>query len=75
VEPTAVNRDIRRYNLHTMEKVLSSVVDPWHFGADPDPDLWLMDPVPHPDPTPDPTPFFIDCKDSKKTYFFHIFFL
>jgi hypothetical protein len=28
VEPTAVNRDIRRYNLHTMEKVLSSVGDP-----------------------------------------------
>ncbi len=22
VEPTAVNRDIRRYNLHTMEKVI-----------------------------------------------------
>ena len=22
VEPTAVNRDIRRYNLHTMEKVM-----------------------------------------------------
>ncbi len=46
VEPTAVNRDIRRYNLHTMEKVLSSVGDPWHFGAEPDPYLWLMVPVP-----------------------------
>ncbi len=38
----------------------SSVGDPWHFGADPD-------------PTPDPTPFFIDFKDAKrKSYFFLI---
>jgi hypothetical protein len=27
------------------------------------------------DPTPDPTPFFIDCKDAKKKYFFSYFFL
>ncbi len=24
--------------------LLSSVGDPWHLGADPDPNLWLMDP-------------------------------
>ncbi len=44
--------------------------DPSHVGADPDPDLWLMDP----DATPDPTPFFINFKDAKKN-FPHIFFL
>ncbi len=33
----------------------SSVGNPWHFGADPDLDLWLKDPNPAPDPTPDPT--------------------
>jgi hypothetical protein len=52
--------------------VMISVGDPWHFGADPDPDprisryLWLMDP----DSTPDPTPVF---NDAKKNFF--IFFL
>ncbi len=51
--------------------VLLSVGDPWHFGADPDPPLWLMDP----DPTPDPTPFFSDFKVAPKNcspYFFLI---
>ncbi len=33
----------------------TSVPDPWHFGVDPNSDLWLMDP--DPDPSPDPTPF------------------
>ncbi len=42
------------------------VGDLWHFGADPDPHLWLMDP----DPTPDPTPFFSAFKDAKKIPFF-----
>jgi hypothetical protein len=31
-----------------------------------------MDPALDPDPTPDPTPFFSDCKDAKKIFFFHI---
>jgi hypothetical protein len=34
-----------------------------------------LDPAPDLDPTPDPTPFFSDYKDTKKDYFFHIFFL
>jgi hypothetical protein len=41
--------------------------DPWHFGVDPDPHLWLMD------PTPNPTPFLSDFKDAK--IFLFIFFL
>ncbi len=59
--------------------LLTSVEDPWHFGADPDLDLYLLlmdpDPVPDTDPTPDPgpTPFFSDFKDGKK--FFFIIFL
>jgi hypothetical protein len=44
-----------------------SVVDPWHFGADPY--LWLTDPG----PTPDPTPFFSDFKDAKKLIFSYFF--
>ncbi len=47
----------------------SSVADPWHFDADPDPHIWLMDL----DPTPDPTPFFNYIKDAKN--FFSWFFL
>ncbi len=49
--------------------VRSSVGDPWHFGADPDPRdpyFWLMDA----DPTPDPTPFFSDFKNAKKNFIF-----
>jgi hypothetical protein len=35
-----------------------------------------MDPDPAPDPTPDLTPFFfIEFKDAKKIFLFHIFFL
>ena len=30
--------------------VETSVADPWHFGVDPDPCLWLMDSDPDPDP-------------------------
>jgi hypothetical protein len=36
----------------------SSVGDPLHFGADPD---------------PDPTPFFSDFKDEKKLFFSYFF--
>ncbi len=65
------------WDLVLKQKVLTSVGDPWHFGAAPDPDpdpyLWLMDP--DPDPTSDPTSFFIDFKDAKQNIFFHIFFL
>ncbi len=48
----------------------SSVGDPWHFGADTDLHLLLMDP----DPTQDPTPLFSDFKDAKKicSHFFPI---
>ncbi len=42
--------------------------DLWHFGADPDPDLWLVDR----DPTPDPTHFFSDF--SMQKFLFFIFF-
>ncbi len=50
---------------------VTSVGDPWHFGADPDPHphLWLMDP--DPGPPPDPTPFLSDFKDAKKKFFLH----
>ncbi len=57
-----------------MDLAESSVKDPWHFSADPDPPdpfLWLMDP--DPDPTLDPTPIFSDFKDGNKkicSYFF-----
>ncbi len=56
----------------------TSVGDPWHFGADPDPDprirtLWLMDSALDPDPTPDPIPFFSDFKDAKKITFSYYF--
>ncbi len=30
-----------------------SVADPWHFGTDPDPHLWLTDPDSNPDLAPD----------------------
>ncbi len=58
-----------------MFKISTSVGDPWHFGADPDPRictyLWLMDPdlASDQDPTPDPSSFFIDFKDAKKIFF------
>jgi hypothetical protein len=52
----------------------SSVGDPWHIGADPDPYFWLMYPDPDPDPTPDQIPFFSEFKHAKNV-FFHIFFL
>jgi hypothetical protein len=42
-------------------KIQSSVWDPWHFGADPDPHLWQTD--------PDPTTYF-RCKN---IFFLHIF--
>ncbi len=47
--------------------VLVSVGDPWHFGADPDPDpyLWIMDP----DPTPHPSLLFDDSNDVKTIIF------
>ncbi len=44
-----------------------AVGDPWHFGADPDPYLWVMDS--DSDPTLDPTPFFSIFKDAKKNFF------
>ncbi len=44
--------------------------NPWHFGANLYPHLWLMDP----DPTLDPTSFFSDFKDANKLMFFSIFF-
>ncbi len=40
----------------------TSVVDPWHFGTDPDPRLWPVD--------PDPVIFVLDIQDAKKNYFF-----
>ncbi len=40
----------------------TSVKDPLHLGADPDPHLWLMDL--DPDPTPDLTPFLSDFKNA-----------
>jgi hypothetical protein len=40
----------------------TSVGDPWPFGADPDPHLWIMD--------SDPIPFFSDFLDAKKINFF-----
>ncbi len=45
----------------------SSVGDPWHFGADSDPFLLLMDPDLAPDPNP--TFFFSDFNDAKKIFF------
>jgi hypothetical protein len=42
-----------------------------HFGADPDPHIWLIDP----DPASDPTSFFSDGKDAKKLFIFSYFFL
>ncbi len=41
--------------------------DLWHFGAVPDPYLWLVDP--DLDQTPDPTPFLSNFKDAKKINF------
>jgi hypothetical protein len=46
-----------------------SVEDVWHFGADPDPHLWLMDL----DLTLDLTPFLSDFKDAKKIFFPYFF--
>ncbi len=40
--------------------VYASVADPWHFGVDPDPCLWLMD------PDPDPAIFVIDPQGGNK---------
>ncbi len=50
--------------IHTT--LATSVGDPWHFGADPDPHLWLMGPDPAPDQTPD------DFKDEKKYFIFFL---
>ncbi len=61
-----LNKDIFGITL----KITSTIGDPWRFGADQDPHLWLMDP--DLDPTPDPTPFFSDFKDAN--FFLHIFF-
>ncbi len=40
----------------------TSIADPWHFGVDPDPRLWLMDL----DADPDLSIFIIDLQDAKK---------
>ncbi len=64
----------------------SNVWDPWHFGMDPNADLypqirlWLMyldvDPDLALDPDPDPVFFVIDLQDAnKKTFFYCFFFL
>ncbi len=41
---------------------VNSIVDPWHFGKDPDPRLWPMD--------PDPPIFVLDLQDANRKYFF-----
>jgi hypothetical protein len=48
----------------------TSVGDPWHFGAYPDPDRYLR----LMDTDPDPTPFFIDFTDAKFFFFFNLNF-
>jgi hypothetical protein len=44
--------------------VMTSVADPWHFGVDPDPCLWLTD------TDSDPSIFFIDLQDANKKLIF-----
>jgi hypothetical protein len=58
---------LKKRGWHTAStvRIVESVGDPWHIGADPDPHLWLTD--------PDPTVFFSDFKSAKKLYFPHIF--
>ncbi len=63
-KPNSWTHNVVEVSGHNLE---SSVGDLWHFGAEPDPYLWLMDP--DPDPTSDPTPFFIDFKDANKIFF------
>jgi hypothetical protein len=48
----------------------TSVGDPWHFGADPDPHFWLMDP----DPDPNPAIFVSDLQDVNKIFSFQVLF-
>ncbi len=55
---------------------MTSVGDPWHFGADPDPDprirtLWLLDP--DPDLFLDPTTFSLILRMQKQLFFSLIF--
>ncbi len=42
-----------------------SVLDQWHFGVDPDPEIHASDSVADP-PDPDPAIFFIDLQDTNK---------
>ncbi len=44
----------------------SSVVDPWHFGTDPDPHNWLTD--------PDPALFVSGFQDANPNKFFPSFY-
>ncbi len=50
------------------EKVRASVADRWHFGTDPDPRLWLMD------PDPDPAISFVELQDANKKLFFSAYY-
>ncbi len=52
------------FTLYTTE---GSVADPWHFGVDPDPCLWLMDQDPYSDP--DPVIWSLTFKTPTKTTF------
>ncbi len=63
---------ISHANVPLISRAGSSVGDPWHFGPDPDPYLWLMNP--DLDPIPDSTPFFTDFKEAKEIIIFFIFF-
>ncbi len=48
--------------------LLCSVVDPWHFGTDPDPHRWVID------SDLDPALFVSGFQDVKKISFFYVFF-
>ncbi len=61
-----VSRSSGRMTSEKPWMLISSTADPWHFGTDPDPGLWLMDP----DPVPDCAIFVINLQEANSELVF-----
>jgi hypothetical protein len=49
---------------YSSSRIQVSIADPWHFGTDPDPYLWLKDSAPAPDPA-----IFVSDIQGKNSFF------